>query len=623
MDPPSNAWTSIDVGSVGVVGDAESDAGGQRIVVRAAGTDVWNLEDGFRFTYQELHGDGALTVRVDDIAAANEWTKVGVMVREDLAPGARNAFMLLTESFGAVFQARLETGGVTDDTLPGGYVMRTPEPVAPWWLRIERQDATLIGSHSADGSEWTELGRITVDLPARVLIGTAVTSRNPDAIATGAFSNVVVHRASGDDDTSLPPVPIVGPTNRAAYTASLENFPNPERGWYTGGSPANYARAASGGYRLVMRYVRLDDYRNSALPQGFLDQLSADLSGLRAHGLKVVLRFTYNFGFTSDAPRDRVLQHIDQLAPVLRAHTDVIAVLQAGFIGAWGEWHSSTNGLLTQSNRQSIANALLGAMDASRMIQIRTPYHARDIFALPTATTAFSGSASARVGQVNDCFLTNASDAGTFISAADWTYAEAVSRYTVQGGETCDVGGLNSRNDGANAVTEMARFHYDYLNIEYWGSIISKWRNQGHFDEISRRLGYRYVMIESTAQATVAAGGTYSLNLALRNDGFGKLYNPRPIQVVLRPVAGGAPVSLRANDDARRILPLGGESRNLPLTVRVPANLPAGRYEVFLALPDAAPSLAGDARYAVRFANDGTWDATTGWNALGLELDVR
>ena len=426
------------------------------VVVRASGVDVWNEADGFRFTFQALRGDGSLTVRVDGIEAANEWTKVGVMVREDVAPGARNAFVLLTESNGALFQRREVAGGSTSDVLADGTYMRAFDASAPWWLRIERQGSTLIGSHSSDGSAWSELGRVTIDLPEEVLIGTAVTSRTNEAVATGAFSNVIVHRADGDDDASLPPVPITGPTVSATYVRSTAAFPNPERGWYTGGNPVGYATAAANGYTMVMRYVRLDDYRNAALPSAFLGQLNDDLAGARQHGLKLVLRFTYNFGFTADASRDRVLQRIQQLAPILQANADVIAVLQAGFIGAWGEWHSSTNGLLTLDNRSAIANALLGALPSSRMIQIRTPYHARDLFALPTATTAFGTSASARVGQVNDCFVTNSSDAGTFQSAADWSYAEAVSAYTVQGGETCDVGGLNSRNDAGSALADSS-----------------------------------------------------------------------------------------------------------------------------------------------------------------------
>jgi hypothetical protein len=622
-DPVRYTWQSVDVGSVGLVGDVDAAADGSSLVVRASGSDVWDAADGFRFTFQPLRGDGSLTVRVDGIEAANEWTKVGVMVREDVAPGARNAFVLLTESNGALFQRREVAGGSTSDVLPDGTYMRSFDASAPWWLRIERQGSTLIGSHSRDGSAWSELGRVAIDLPEDVLIGTAVTSRTNEAVATGAFSNVIVHRADGGDDASLPPVPITGPTVSASYVRSSAAFPNPERGWYTGGNPAGYQAAAANGYTLVMRYVRLDDYRNAALPAAFLSQLDQDLAGARQHGLKIVLRFTYNFGFTADAPRDRVLQHIGQLAPILQANADVIAVLQAGFIGAWGEWHSSTNGLLSFENRSAVANALLGALPSSRMIQIRTPYHARDLFALPTATTAFGTSASARVGQVNDCFLTNGSDAGTFQSDADRAYAAAVSAYTVQGGETCDVGGLNSENDAGNALAALEQYHYDYLNHDFWRPIVDKWRSQGAYDEITRRLGYRYVLQEATAQSSVVAGGTFSLNVRVANEGFGKLYNPRPLNVVLRPVGGGAPTTLRAAEDARRVLPLSGATTTVPLTVRLPAGLPSGAYDVFVSLPDAASALAGDPRYAVRFANENVWNASTGLNALNLRVVVE
>ena len=259
------------------------------------------------------------------------------------------------------------------------------------------------------------------------------------------------------------------------------------------------------------------------------------------------------------------------------------------------------------------------------MIQIRTPYHARDIFPNPpSSVTAFGGGAAARVGQVNDCFLTNDNDAGTFISGADYAYAEAVTRYTVMGGETCDVGGLNARNDGNVAIAELARFNFDYLQIDWWLPVIDKWRAQGYFDEISRRLGYRFVMLEASSSATASPGQALDVTVSIRNEGFGKVYNPRPLDVVLQPVGGGTPVRVRAyHADARSVLPLGGETRELELTVAVPAGLAAGAYDLALALPDPAATLAGDPRYAVRFANTAVWNASTGVNALNLQIEVR
>jgi hypothetical protein len=632
LEPDSGyVWSSVDVGRVGVAGGVVPEAGGERLVVVGSGADVWGEADGFHFAYQVLRGDGSLTVRVEDFEAAHYWSKAGVMVREDLSPGARNAFIHLTESEGVLFQRREVPGGSTSNMV-GMEVFQGPA-AAPWWLRIERRGDTVIGSHSANGSSWSELGRYSLDLPEEVLVGTAVTSRTNDAVARGVFSNVTLMGERGDapppddgDDGggALPPVPITGPTVSASYTRSTVDFPNPERGWHGyGGSPSSYARSASDGFTLVRRYVRLDDYRYQELPASFLQELRSDLAALREHGLKVILRFSYNFGREDDAPRDRVLQHIAQVAPVLQEYTDVIAVMQAGFIGAWGEWHSSTHDLLTLENRTAITNALLGALDESRMIQIRYPYRARDMFPTPpNATTAFTGSDASRVGQVNDCFVSSSSDGGTFIDQADYDYMEAVTRYTVMGGETCAIAGVNSRNDGHVAVAEMTRFHFDYLNHDFYEPIIDKWRSQGYYDEISRRLGYRYVMLETTSQESVAAGDTFSLNVRVENEGFGKLYNPRPINVVLRPAGGGTAITLRANDDARTAMPLAGETRTVGMTVRIPDSLPAGAYDVYLSLPDPAATLANDPRYAIRFANHDVWEASTGRNALNVQLIV-
>jgi len=257
------------------------------------------------------------------------------------------------------------------------------------------------------------------------------------------------------------------------------------------------------------------------------------------------------------------------------------------------------------------------------MIQIRYPYRARDMFPTPpTASTAFNGSDASRVGQVNDCFVSTGSDGGTFVSDADYTYMEAVTRYTVMGGETCAIGGLSDRNDGANAAALLERFHWDYLNRDFYTAIIDKWIAQGYYDQISRRLGYRYVLQDTIAEASSQPGDTLSLNVEMENEGYGKLYNPRPIELVLRSTSGGPSVRLLANDDARKILPGPGETRTVSLTVRIPSSLPVGSYDVHLAMPDAADTLADDPRYAVRLANQGIWNAATGENDLGITIDI-
>ena len=437
------------------------------------------------------------------------------------------------------------------------------------------------------------------------------------AVAVGALLTFV---ASASDETtgiSAPDTVVV------SFARTSDTFPNPERGWHGGGYRDGFRDLSAAGFTLVRQYVRLDDYRYSDLPALLLDDLAEELAALRQHGLKIILRFSYNFGEDPDAPLSSVLRHIEQLTPVIQDNYDVIAVLQAGFIGAWGEWHSSTNNLLTEENRRTVLQALLQMLPESRMVQVRYPFYASDIVADPVnATTAFSGASASRVGQVNDCFLSNETDGGTYRTNADYDYVEVVSTYTAMGGETCPLGGMNLRNSGVNALTELQRFHYDYLNWTYWRPTMERWEAEGYLDEITQRLGYRYVMTETRVQQLVLAGGTLTVRLTLENEGFGKLYNPRPIEIVLLPVAGGDPLVLTAVDDARKVLPLGGSRAVVDLDVDVPVSA-FGEYGVYIRLPDGSPRLAPDSRYSIRFANEGTWQADLGANALGVTVRVR
>lgn len=613
---PAVVWVSTDVGVVGLPGATVLDSSGTPIALHGSGQDVWGTADSFHFSFVEVTGSGALTVRVDQMVGPHDWSKAGVMFREDLGADARNVFLLITPSHGVVLQARTQRGGTTSDMLPNGTTMYDPTPRPPTWLRLERQGDTFVGSHSVDGVSWSEVGRLDLALAPDVLVGVAVTSHVDGQVATSHFGALEL------TGTVKGPTPIAG-GERVTYDADHSDFPNPERGWYVETGNNDYPAAAARGTTLAMRYVRLDEFRHQALPSGFLNDLRADLASARGSGIKLVLRFAYNRSMGEDAPVDRVLEHVQQLAPVLVEHADVIAVVQAGFIGAWGEWHSSTYDLTSSINRERILTALLDAVSGSRMVQLRYPYHAREVFPdTPGADAAFDGSDRSRVGLMNDCFLANSSDGGTFVDQIDRDYSAARSRVTAMGGETCNIGGLSERNSCEMALAELARYNWDYLNEEFYRGILDRWKAEGCYDEISRRLGYRFTMVEGAVDDQVSRGGSLTVSLTIMNTGFGKLYNPRPVDVVLVPVTGGAPVVLRAHSDARTVMPLAGETRDVHLTVTVPPGTAPGTYEVALALPDASPHLANDPRYAVRFANQHVWHASNGYNRLLITVNV-
>ena len=93
----------------------------------------------------------------------------------------------------------------------------------------------------------------------------------------------------------------------------------------------------------------LSAYRTRDLPSNYLTKLNTGFANLRKQGLKAVVRFAYNYPETesdylnAQDATPRASSAITQLQPVLQANADVIAAVQGGFIGAWGEWHTSSN----------------------------------------------------------------------------------------------------------------------------------------------------------------------------------------------------------------------------------------------------------------------------------------
>lgn len=63
--------------------------------------------------------------------------------------------------------------------------------------------------------------------------------------------------------------------------------------------------------------------------------------------------------------------------------------------------------------------------------------------------------------------------------------------------------------------------------------------------------------------------------------------------------------------------------RHQPLPGTFLEALPEERMiQLHLSLPDPSPRLGADPRYAIRFANHGTWDPDTGLNDLEVAVQV-
>ncbi len=411
---------------------------------------------------------------------------------------------------------------------------------------------------------------------------------------------------------------------RIDFTQSAEVFANPERGFYRYANLPNLSSLPDlqkEAVSLIFGRVAANAYRDKDFTQSYLSQIQRGFDTARARGVKVNLRVSYsdNIG-QADASREQIFRHIDQLQPLLAKNKDVINLVEAGFIGAWGEWHSSTHGLETPENRRDILFKLLSALPADRMVVVRTPHFKRQIFrdSVITAGRVFDGSYLSRTGFHNDCFLSGPDDMGTYIErsrAKEIEYIGGETRFTPFGGETC---GVSSYAECRNAVAEMEKLHCSYLNDGYHPDVLALWKSSGCLSELKKRLGYRFVLRGAELSEAVRPGGVLVFNFMIENVGFAAPHNPRALCLVLRDAASGREAAAAISLDPRTWLP--GDTLSFSRRFRLPGDWPAGATSVALWLPDPEPSLRDDPRYAIRLANSGIWEQNRGMNRITDQL---
>ena len=176
-------WQSTDIGAVGAAGRFTD---GDPVVIEGSGADIWNTADAFHYAYQQITGDWEMVVRVGSIEAVHAWTKAGIMFREHLGPGSKHVSWFATAGKGLAFQRRVGDGGISTH-------IAGPTAFAPVWLRVVRRGNVFSAYYRHQHQQGWQQAVVdggTVQMPATIYVGMAVTSHQAGTLATATFDSV-------------------------------------------------------------------------------------------------------------------------------------------------------------------------------------------------------------------------------------------------------------------------------------------------------------------------------------------------------------------------------------------------------------------------------------------------
>lgn len=404
-------------------------------------------------------------------------------------------------------------------------------------------------------------------------------------------------------------------TETRSYVRSDSAPLNPDRGWYlfrplTAGS--DFASVRPMGVSLVYSELNLGAFRHSEISKERLQEIDDAFTRVRLAGIKSIVRIVYSSQIgDEDISIPFLKKHLAQLAPLFKKHNPVIYLFQAGCIGAWGEWHASSNKLDTPEGRKQVIDLLLKYLPPAKQIALRTPAFKIEFLA------GRVGAMAERLSHHNDCFLATDTDSGTYAPDAIESLKQKIrsdGEFLIIGGETCRPN--PPRSECASALKELHQLHFSYLNRDYQPEVIEQFRAGGCYDEIGQRLGYR-LHVDSLFISFDHAQNVIKGAILFSNSGFAPLYAGRPLIVHAFDVEGNQ-IFTKPIGVLDSLSNAADETKRIEFSLTVKGDFWKNDHVILrLELPDSDPSLKSDPRYSIRLASEMSWDGTMGLQELG------
>lgn len=472
-------------------------------------------------------------------------------------------------------------------------------------------------------------------LSAVICSSVAVNTQNP----VGASDVLVDSGISYIESTETIDNPGAGYTNTLWYYCEPGNTPvyNPtgnlmlimvDIGGFSSG--ANGTTDENGNYTEGIDYV---------LDETFFKNLRETLANCRKNGCTIALRFRYDSsGLLNPEPAtyDKMVEHIEQIRNdgLLEDYKDIIAFVETGFVGSWGEhWGGK---YCSFEDKARLLDILLDVVPKEIPVTVRTPLTFVTWAGITQETlkdyVSEPGSDASRVGLYNDGYMGSDSDLGTYRDRAgdlQWLSRQSLTSYF--GGEFSGNLEFTMQYDTylpENAVPEMYQTHLSYINSNIYQLYkdytfgaeydVENVDNSSYYGEtvfkfMRDHLGYRFVVRDSDLSAEVEQGGILTLSADIENTGFANPLMEQKAEIILE--KDGNYVKTEVDVNTKEWYSCTTVSPEFEL--KIPGGLEAGGWNVYFKLSTGNNTQEEMHVRSVKFANNGTWSSALGANYMG------
>ena len=360
-----------------------------------------------------------------------------------------------------------------------------------------------------------------------------------------------------------------------------------------------------------------------------LEDINQYFSIMRKYGYQVIFRVVYDSkGEENPEPEfDEILMQIDSLKDIYTKNQDIILVVEAGFLGSYGEWHDGKYDE-DKEKRNELIKKLLDTIPESIQINLRRPSFITDYIEnnkTVTKENAFSNDEIARLGLHNDGYLASDTDLGTYEKDErneSLIWQEKQTLFTIFGGECQNKDSVYT--DLEKAIADMKKRHCVYLNKTYDREVKEKWKqvqysnnsdiynSETGYKYIQDHLGYRLVLRESDIQMQPNTGNI-EIEMNIENVGFANIVRKKQVEVILK--NGDKKYNIKTDIDIREKEKDG--FYKFTILEKIPGNIDIGNYEVYVNIQEPFESLQDNDNYKIKLANINMWDTNVGGNHIG------